>query len=93
MRGPVLALALLAFVAVEAPRPAAAQSMKPAEPAPDQRTPWGDPDLQGLWNHGTTTPLDGARSRAAADEGFASGAGLLSAIGPSSLRQWEIAVS
>ncbi len=22
------------------------------------RTPWGDPDLQGLWNHGTNTPLE-----------------------------------
>jgi hypothetical protein len=22
------------------------------------RTPWGHPDLQGLWNNGTTTPLE-----------------------------------
>ena len=22
------------------------------------RTPWGDPDLQGLWNNSTTTPLE-----------------------------------
>ena len=22
------------------------------------RTPWGDPDLQGVWNHGTITPLE-----------------------------------
>ena len=23
-----------------------------------KRTPWGDPDLQGIWNHGTITPLE-----------------------------------
>ena len=28
-----------------------------AEPAAP-RTPWGDPDLQGVWNHGTITPLE-----------------------------------
>ena len=22
------------------------------------RTPWGDPDLQGMWNNSTTTPLE-----------------------------------
>ena len=22
------------------------------------RTAWGDPDLQGVWNHGTITPLE-----------------------------------
>ena len=27
---------------------------RPAAP----RTPWGDPDLQGVWNHGTITPLE-----------------------------------
>ena len=27
-----------------------------AQTAP--RTDWGDPDLQGLWNHGTATPLE-----------------------------------
>jgi hypothetical protein len=25
--------------------------------APVQRTPWGDPDLQGVWNDATSTPL------------------------------------
>ena len=24
-------------------------------------TPWGDPDLQGIWNHGTITPLERPR--------------------------------
>ena len=23
----------------------------------DPRTPWGDPDLQGLWNYSTNMPL------------------------------------
>ena len=24
----------------------------------DAKTPWGDPDLQGVWTHGTLTPLE-----------------------------------
>ena len=37
-----------------------------AQPAGDAgwtapRTPWGDPDLQGLWNNATTTPLQRPR--------------------------------
>ena len=24
----------------------------------ESRTLWGDPDLQGIWNHGTATPLE-----------------------------------
>ena len=24
----------------------------------DIRTPWGDPDFQGIWNNSTTTPLE-----------------------------------
>jgi hypothetical protein len=37
-----------------------ARSNKPAakEAAAAQRTPWGDPDLQGLWTNTTTTPLE-----------------------------------
>ena len=37
-----------------------ARSNKPAakEAAAPQRTPWGDPDLQGLWTNTTTTPLE-----------------------------------
>ena len=33
---------------------AAVANARPAAP----RTPWGDPDLQGVWNHGTITPLE-----------------------------------
>jgi hypothetical protein len=35
-----------------------AQAQKPAgSPAPPPRTPWGDPDLQGIWSGETLTPL------------------------------------
>src|SRR5438034_9812421 len=50
--------------------PAAGQTSKPAtqtKPAPKPapaakawpapKTPWGDPDLQGVWNDATSTPL------------------------------------
>ena len=58
MRGSVLAFAVLAVVAGGSPQSAAAQSAAPEEPPAGLRTPWGDPDLQGLWNHGTITPLE-----------------------------------
>jgi hypothetical protein len=32
------------------------------------RTPWGDPDLQGIWNHSLTTPFE--RPAALAGKGF-----------------------
>ena len=49
MRYRVLAvsLALIAVVVLVAPEPVPAQT----------RTPWGDPDLQGMWTNTTTTPL------------------------------------
>lgn len=31
---------------------------KTAADGTPMRTPWGDPDLQGLWNNSTTTPLE-----------------------------------
>ena len=39
-----------------AAEPPAAALASAASAAP--RTPWGDPDLQGVWNHGTITPLE-----------------------------------
>ncbi len=36
----------------------AGQTRTSGEPSAVPRTPWGDPDLQGLWNHGTNTPLE-----------------------------------
>ena len=53
----VLALAVLALVVGGEPRPAAAQDTDPGADPPSPRTPWGDPDLQGLWYYGTNTPL------------------------------------
>ena len=58
MRAPVFAFAVLAIVSVGALQPAAAQSVSPDERPAVPRTPWGDPDLQGVWNHGTITPLE-----------------------------------
>jgi len=44
----------------------------PKLPAPPKawtptRTPWGDPDLQGVWNDATSTPLQRPSSRAGKD--------------------------
>jgi hypothetical protein len=54
--------------------PAPAVPSKPARkrPAPAKawtptRTPWGDPDLQGVWNDATSTPLQRPSSRAGKD--------------------------
>ena len=60
------------------PRPAATPaSAKPSTPAPKRpasrkawvppRTPWGDPDLQGVWNDATSTPLQRPSTRAGKD--------------------------
>jgi hypothetical protein len=38
-------------------RDLAVRSAAPATVVDVKTTPWGDPDLQGLWNHGTITPL------------------------------------
>src|SRR5919109_444146 len=48
---------LVAFavaVAVALVAPAAGQAPKKYNPP---KTPWGDPDLQGVWNDATSTPL------------------------------------
>jgi hypothetical protein len=34
------------------------KTAKPAKPRSTPKTPWGDPDLQGLWSNATTTPLE-----------------------------------
>lgn len=57
MRGLVLAFTVLALIAAGRSHPVAAQSVASAQRPPVPRTPWGDPDLQGLWNYGTNTPL------------------------------------
>src|SRR5437667_7233047 len=45
------------------PADVAGQAARAARPAPKAssakpRTPWGDPDLEGLWSNTTTTPLE-----------------------------------
>ena len=37
---------------------AAAPPSPPTKPFNAPKTPWGDPDLQGIWNFGTITPLE-----------------------------------
>src|SRR5439155_22576031 len=49
-------------VAGQAPAPAATRAAAkpaaaPARPYVQPKTPWGDPDLQGIWNNATSTPL------------------------------------
>ena len=78
----VMLLAALRAVAGQAPpaRPAPAAtpaSGVPSKAAPKRpaaskawtptRTPWGDPDLQGVWNDATSTPLQRPSSRAGKD--------------------------
>jgi len=46
----VVAVALTAALAGQTPA-------KPAKAYTVARTPWGDPDLQGVWNDATSTPL------------------------------------
>ena len=58
MRRSVFALAVLSLAVAAGSLPAAAQDAAPGGPPEALRTPWGDPDLQGLWNHGTITPLE-----------------------------------
>jgi hypothetical protein len=60
----VLAVAIVFFVSATV-TPVAAQApgltAKPgpsAKPYTPPKTPWGDPNLQGIWNNGTTTPLE-----------------------------------
>jgi hypothetical protein len=50
--------------------PAAKSPSAKASSGPLMRTPWGDPDLQGLWSNSTTTPLE--RPAAYADKEFLS---------------------
>ena len=59
--GVVMAIAWLAPLAGQAPagaKPAAADNSSPAKKYTAPRTAWGHPDIQGLWNNGTTTPLE-----------------------------------
>jgi hypothetical protein len=78
----VMLLVALPAAAEQAPPPPPASPAKPAStvpskpgpkrPAPPKawtptRTPWGDPDLQGVWNDATSTPLQRPSTRAGKD--------------------------
>ncbi len=54
----IVAVAAAVGVVISAPI-AWAQAQKPAASAPGAalKTPWGDPDLQGIWTEETDTPL------------------------------------
>ena len=63
-------VAVIAVVSL-ASLPATAQPQTAvADRASRARTPWGDPDLQGIWNNFTITPLE--RPEALADQEFLS---------------------
>jgi hypothetical protein len=54
-----VALATLALVSGDAAGQTAAHRAAPEGGSPSAfRTAWGDPDLQGIWNNSTTTPLE-----------------------------------
>jgi len=49
----VIAFMSISAASAQAPKKAAAQQKTYVAP----KTPWGDPDLQGVWNDATSTPL------------------------------------
>jgi hypothetical protein len=53
----VVSLAPILATGQQAPTAPKARTESATAPVP-RRTPWGDPDLQGLWNNSTTTPLE-----------------------------------
>ena len=57
MRQLVVGFIALVLTAGGVSQPGAAQDGASGQQPPVPRTPWGDPDLQGLWNYGTNTPL------------------------------------
>ena len=62
-------MAVISMVCLTA-QPTLAQPQTSPADGVTLRTPWGDPDLQGIWNNFTITPLE--RSEAFADQEFLS---------------------
>ena len=56
MRNSLFRLAVAAVIAAAVPATLVGQQGKAAT----SKTPWGHPDLQGLWNAATMTPLERA---------------------------------
>ena len=51
------AIVVASLVAVPVAGQAPARATAPAKAYTPPKTPWGDPDLQGIWNDATSTPL------------------------------------
>ena len=65
----LVALSTVTAIVLCVPPAAAGQAQTaPSDRWAPSRTPWGDPDLQGLWNNSTTTPLE--RPHELADKEF-----------------------
>ena len=59
MKGRCLALLTVIAIVPLALVPAGAQTQTaPADSSTPPNTPWGDPDLQGIWDFRTVTPLE-----------------------------------
>ena len=58
---------VVGLAAIERQLPAGVQATAEGEGWTPARTPWGDPDLQGVWNDATSTPLQRPDGRAAKD--------------------------
>jgi hypothetical protein len=54
----VVAIAATAASQGPAQTPTTAATKRPAQQSEALRTPWGDPDLQGVWDSSTITPLE-----------------------------------
>ena len=59
---------MVAAAVALAPPPVTAQVQTAADGSMPPRTSWGDPDLQGIWNNATLTPLE--RPEGLADQEF-----------------------
>jgi hypothetical protein len=57
MRYAYLALALSSIAAAQAPKPVAAAKAATSKSYVPPKTPWGDPDIQGLWPGSVNIPL------------------------------------
>src|SRR5438067_2181470 len=55
---PMLAVASLASVSAGGQAPAAAPQGATATTSSPPRTPWGEPDLQGVWRYEGVTPME-----------------------------------
>ena len=65
----IAAAAVSAVVSVSiTPTSAQAPAASATAPAPALKTPWGEPDLQGIWTDETDTPLQ--RSRQVCEPGI-----------------------